>query len=158
MVSVIKHTSYVIDFLDVGFDTDQVSNILKPETNLLLSKITVDGLDDWQIIFNPVYNNGSQLRIGKKTKSYVMDKEKWITIHIPIPTKDIVTWGVDASQLLKTPDPPNAAKYLVYLPIDTTLFTNRFDYIVATLRQGILFSLQDGFMVNGKKIKLSPLT
>lgn len=154
MISRIRHTSYVINFLDVDFDSNQVSNLLEPETDLLLSRVIVEGIEDWEIEFKATYGEGSKLRIAKRTKSDTKYKQKLIVIHIPIPTKDLVSWGVTPEQHIGLKEPPDAEKYIVKLDIEPAKFSNRFDYIIAAMRQGILFSLQDGFTVNGKKVKL----
>ena len=150
MVSRINHTSYVINF-DAPFKA--ISELLKPETDALLSKVVVKGLDDWEVQFRAVYGEGNMSRIYKKTRSFVKDKQKEIVIHIPIPSKDIVDWGVEENQHINLPPVSNPQDFS-YIDICFADYTNRFDYIVAQMRKAILFCLEDGFTVNGKKVKL----
>ena len=154
MQSKIHHTSHVIDFLDVNFNSDQVSSILKSESDQLLSEIKIDTLEDWEIHFRVIYGEGNMLRIFKKNPSYVKYKQKEIVIHIPIPTKDIAPWGVEKNQHINLKPPSNPQDF-AYLGICFTDYTNQFDYIVTQIRKAILFCLEDGFTVNGKKVKLN---
>jgi hypothetical protein len=101
MKSEILHTSYVLEFLNVDFSAKEISNALKIETDETLDKIpavkTNSGeLENWEINFKAIYNRAKQILIYKNGHAYSIGKNKIreIVIHIPIPTKDIVHWGL----------------------------------------------------------------
>jgi hypothetical protein len=154
MKSRIRHSSYVIDFLDVGFDSDSLSRILKSEIDQILQSFNTDSLEDWEITFNALYNSTDKIFIFKKTKSIPSEKEKEIVIHIPIPTMNIVSWGVKPAQLIKSTLYEDFKKYADALEVDYQRFSDRKDYILDCMRRAINFCFEDGFVVNGFKIKV----
>ncbi|QNF34728.1 hypothetical protein HUW51_19070 [Adhaeribacter swui] len=156
MKSRILHTSYVIDFLDVEFDSDKLSEILEVEADKVLDKITSKDLSDWEVQFKGVYGKGEQIKVFTGNRSYTSDKIKLIVIHIPIPTKQISSWGVEDKQHISIGTPPSGDKYFKLLPVNYGDFTNRFDYILNSFRRGIELSFKEGFKVNGQLIALKP--
>jgi hypothetical protein len=152
----ITHSSYVINFLDVNFDSEELSKTLKLDADKVLRQITNENLQDWEIEFRGAYGMGEQIRIYKKTRSYTADKIKLIVIHIPIPTKDKVSWGVDESQLVDLTIPKNSEKYFDVLPVNYGLFPNVNEYLLDSIRRGIEHSFKDGFKVNGNLVIYKP--
>jgi len=69
MKSRILHTSYVIGFLDVDFNSDEISRILKLEADKTLACINNDSLKDWEVQFSAVYGKGHTIRVFKKMPS-----------------------------------------------------------------------------------------
>jgi hypothetical protein len=59
MKSVILDSSYVIDFLDVDFDSDEISYVLKKETDKIFENIHNGQLKDREVGFRAVYGKGS---------------------------------------------------------------------------------------------------
>jgi len=95
----VNHTCYVLDFLDEGFNSDEISSELKQVADSYLNACSAEGIDDWEIEFRAVYNNARQLLISKNgLGTYPSDKYKSITVVVPIPKKEDVSWGVDARQ------------------------------------------------------------
>src|SRR5437879_1409596 len=94
----ILDSSYVVNFNGFGFDSENVRSIIKSETDKIISTITNEKLKDWEIQFIFRYNHTNQILIYTRGKSYSKEKYKEITIHIPIPIKDKVPWGVSLEQ------------------------------------------------------------
>ena len=157
MKSRILHSSYVINFLDEGFNSDGISSILKSETDKILKSVDEVILKDWEIQFRGIYGKGSVLKVYKKMPSNLNDKLKLITVHIPIPKTYIVKWGVDDTHFISVGKPPNEDKNMYLLDVNFQQFTNRTDYILDCMRRAIKFCFQDGITVKSVKIKISKL-
>ena len=150
----ITHSSYVLNFLNVNFATEDISTVLEAKVDGLLEKGPSDeSLEDWEVVFNALYTAGEKIWIYRKTRSYPSEKYKEIVIHIPIPTKSIVSWGVDEDQLLSI-NTVHAEKYAESLETNFTDFDNRNDYIMSAMLKSISFCFRSGFKVNKKLIKL----
>ncbi|ALI98517.1 Imm9 family immunity protein [Rufibacter tibetensis] len=152
----ITHSSYVINFLDVNFDSKKLSKTLKLEADRILRQITFENLQDWEIEFRGAYGKGEKIRVYKKTRSYTTDKIKLIVIHIPIPINTIVPWGVEESQQVDLTIPKNSERYFDVLPVDYNSFSNINDYLLDSFRRGIEHSFKDGFKVNGNLVIFKP--
>jgi hypothetical protein len=145
--------SYVMKFLDVGFNSNQIEEKIETETNNILKMFEIKELSDWEIEFRAVFNQCEEISVYKKLPSYKKEKQKLIYIHIPIPTKAQANWGVEDRQHLKLNHTPNI-KNVWLLEVIFTDFDNRTDYITDCLRRAITFCFENGFTVNGVKIKL----
>ncbi len=154
MKSRILHSSYVLNFLDVNFNTNQISELLKTETDELLQLNNFVGLENWEVQFRATYGKDSMVKIYTKMSSYKNERQKLIIIHIPIPTTDTIEWGVDSNQYIYSANNPNADKNLYFLKIDYSQFANRQDYIIDCIRRGIRKAFEEGFTVNGIKVKI----
>ena len=154
----ILHTSYVINFLNVGFNTTSINNSLEIEIGQFVQKIKPDeNLGDWEIAFKAIYNNSDKILIFYKTRSELKEKRKEIVIHIPIPRNDAhspIDWGVPSKNLGKLMLLEEFEKYAVGLDVNYSQFTNRQDYIIDCLRRGIRKAFEEGFSVNRIKVKL----
>lgn len=152
MVARILHTSYIIDFLDVDFNSDEISDILKKETDKKLKQCSIDSLENWEIQFKAIYGKGSVIRIYKKMPSYAKDKQKPITIHIPIPENTKVPWGVHPDQYIEVGKNANEEKNVSYLNVHFEQYSSRKDYIIQCLRRAISLCLEEGLTINGRKV------
>lgn len=154
MNSRILHTSYVIDFLDVDLNSTEISRIIQKETEEMLIKNQFSLLQDWEVQFKALYTNTKHIYVFKKTKPYLAEKIKEIVIHIPIPSRDEIICGVENTQYIQTNYSPAFSKYANELEVNFRDFNNRQDYIIACLRKAIKFCFEDGFTVNGIKVKI----
>jgi hypothetical protein len=155
MKSRIAHTSYVIDFLDVDFSSDEISDILKSETDEILKKFDNDRLIDWELLYRGIYGKGTSVCVFTNVSPYVEDKQKQITVHIPIPTNDVAEWGIDPGKLISLGKPPSEFKGAKLLDVEFKDFSNRTDYILDCFRRAIKLSLAEGFTINKIKIKIT---
>lgn len=156
MKSRVLISSYVLDFLDVDFNSNQIEEKARFEADKILDNFKKDNLKDWQVIFLFRLNNTEKILISKnRFGSIPSQKQKEITIHIPIPMKNVVAWGVyneqhiykDASHL------NHLIQNFNTLEVNFKDFNNRTDYIVDSVRRAIKLCFENGFTVNGVKIK-----
>jgi hypothetical protein len=71
---------------------DGISRISESETDKILGSFPDSRLKDWEIEFRIIDGNGSSIKVFIKSPSQVKDKLKQITVHIPIPTNEVVPW------------------------------------------------------------------
>ena len=152
----VNHTCYILDFIDKGFDCSKISSELKSKAENYLNFCVVDGVEEWDIEFRAVYNNGRQLLVSKnKLGTYPSDKYKQITIAIPIPKKEEIFWGVESAQYVFGMDHYyRFLKNFNALEVDIYKFDNRSDYIIDCLSRAIEYSFINGIVVMGVKLKL----
>jgi len=156
MQTSISHISMVINFLNIDFDSNQISEILKKEVDNILRNFSTDNLEDWTLDFMASYTNGMQPLVSKnRLGSFTSDKIKQITIVIPVPIIDTVSWGVNSNQhIFKIDHFDKLIKNFNTLDVNYSDFNNRTDYILECLRMGIKVSFSQGFTVNKGKFKL----
>lgn len=154
--SEINHTSYVLDFLDEGFDSDELSRVLKLEVDFIIEGLRVGALSDWSLVFRANYTNGRQLLISKnRFGTYAKEKYKEIVIPIPIPTLDVATWGVKRKQhVFKEDHYDKIIQNFNVLEIDFSDFDSRETYILDCMRRAIKFSFENGITINKVRLKV----
>ncbi len=110
---------------------------------------------DWIVSFWITYNNGKQLLISRnKLGTLHSQKIKEIYIAIPIPSINIVSWGVEDNQYIYGPDHYHTIlKNFWVEQVDFNLFSNRTDCIYDCLRRAIQRAFFEGFTVGGIKVK-----
>ena len=135
----IGHSCMILNFLDVDFSSNLISDILKREVDDILTNFTLENLVDWTLTFRASYTNARQPLVSKnKLGSYTSDKIKEITIIIPIPTLDMIAWGVQYDQHIYGEGHfDNLIKNFFHLEIDYSKYNNRTDYILNCMRAGI---------------------
>ncbi|NVO32087.1 Imm9 family immunity protein [Hymenobacter lapidiphilus] len=153
MTSRVVASSYVINFPDHDFDDNAIMALLKAEADILLQEFAIASLADWEILFHAIYGNRPAIGVATSMPSYIQEKQKLLIIHIPIPTRDIVPWGVDPKQHIRLGVHPNEDKYIKPLPVHFTDFTNQTDYLVDSMRRAIACCFENGFRVNSIPIK-----
>ncbi|AEI52171.1 Imm9 family immunity protein [Runella slithyformis] len=151
----ISHTSMIFEFVDIGFNTLQIYDSLRPSIIELMKKEKLSIPDEWTLYFNAGYTNSKTPLVSKnKIGSYPSDKMKEITIIIPIPLKSEIDWGVNPEQhLYKKDHYDKLMKNFFELNIDFKNYTNRTDYVTACLKAGIKKAFEQGFTVGGMKVK-----
>ena len=151
----ITHTSYVIDFLGEGFDTQEVSSHLKRVADDYLKRCLIGKeLENWEIQFRATYNNARQLLISRnKFGTYKSDKVKEITVVIPVPLKAEVPWGVSKEQFIYgIGHYDNLIKNFIPIDVDCKMFSNRAEFIDHCLTRAIDYSFNNGIIMIGSKI------
>ncbi|QEL00419.1 hypothetical protein FKG96_06210 [Olivibacter sp. LS-1] len=150
----VRHVSYVLDFMDKDFDTDSISDALTKEFSGVFESIKNSKSQMWEIQFRATYTNGKMLLISKnKFGNYTSDKIKEITIPIPIPVDETVSWGVKPQQhTLKVDHYDKLLNNFWELDVDYTKFFNRTDYIMDCMRRAINLCFEKSYTVNGVKL------
>ncbi len=154
MKSRISHGSHLIDFLVPGFDYKKIDQPLKEEVDFILNKYNIPELEDWEIKFTAIYDNRDKIYVCRKAKSQVSMKYKEIVIHIPIPSKNEADWGVNENQIVKIKYPTDD-KYCEPIANNIKDYSNKYDFILACMREGIKYTFKKGFTVN--QIKIRPI-
>lgn len=152
----ITHFSLIYDFLDVDFNSTEISGLIKKELDDLIRKNFITSTNDWTLIFNATYSNARTILISKnKLGTSTKDKIKEIKIVIPIPTKDEIYWGVTHDKYLYKKDHyDNILNNFWTLTADCKPFDNRTNYIVDSLRKGINKSITEGISIGGQRLKI----
>jgi hypothetical protein len=152
----VNHSCYILDFIDEGFDCSKISAELKPKADSYLKVCPAPGIEEWEIEFRAIYNNGRQLLVSKnKLGTYPSDKYKQITIAIPIPGIEDVFWGVKSEQYVFGVDHyDKLMKNFNALDVDYEKFDNRSDYIKNCLARAIEFSFTNGIVIKGVKLQI----
>jgi len=155
----IGHFCLIVDFLDVDFSSNQISDILKIEVDDILANLTLKNLDDWTLRFRATYTNARQPLVSKnRFGSYRSDKIKEITIIIPIPIVESVSWGVNVNQhIYDTSHYDRLINNFHSFEIDFKNLSNRTDYILNCMRMGIKLSFTHGLTVNKEKIRVNKI-
>lgn len=154
MKSRISHGSHLIDFLIPGFDYKKIDQPLKEEVDEILNRYKIPVLKDWEITFTALYGNRDKIYVCRKAKSQVSMKYKEIVIHIPIPSKNVASWGIDENQIVKLKF-SNDNKYCEPIDIGIENYSDKYEFILACMRKGIKYTFEKGFTVN--KIKIKPI-
>ena len=149
----IFHSSYVIDFLDNGFDSTKVGLEIEELISRTLPQDHTEQLKDWSIEFNVIYNNCDQIYIFRKSRSNTSTKCKGVTIHIPIPLNNEVHWGVNSDQRIQDYSEKFKKLKLEGLEINYLEFSNRSTYILNCLKKAITMTFNLGITIGGFKIK-----
>ena len=154
MNSKINHAGYLIDFLVDDFDYDRIENPLIKYLNSKLENYNISELKDWSVEFKAIYRNVDKIYIFRQARSQVDMKYKEIVVHIPIPLKTNIDWGVTENQIVNLKFNPNS-KYCESIEIESNSYTNKYDFIIACMKKGIDHAFKKGFTVN--KIKIKPI-
>jgi hypothetical protein len=137
-------------------DSAELCSIIKTETEKIIEPFNSEKLNDWDIYFSFRYNYVKQILIYTKEKSNTKARNKEITIHIPMPIKEQAFWGVDKSQHIYDNENhlDHLIKNFICLDVDYSKFNNRNDYILDSMRRAIKSCFENGFTINGVKIKV----
>ena len=153
MQSKINHGSYVIGLLESNFPEREINEAIKPEIDDYLKNAkNTESLQDWSLHISIVYNNVSDIILCRKNKSYPNEKYKEVVIHIPIPTKDNIGWGVKPEQHIENNWDYKNSNYTDILNIDHTKYNDIGSYIIDALKIAIKTCFKLGVTVNKKRI------
>jgi hypothetical protein len=158
MKSRVLISSLVIDFLDVDFNSIIIQETIKYQVDRILENFKQEALRDWEVLFSFYCNHTPKILITKnRFGTQAKEKRKEITIHIPIPLKSKVLWGVEMHQHIYKDE--NHLNHIInnFNTVDVNYkdYDNRTDYMTDCMRMAIKFCLENGFSINGEKIKAS---
>ncbi len=109
----------------------------------------------WSINFYCFYVWDTDLRIFLSSKPFKIEKEKEITIRIPLPNSTQVIWGINKINFPKTDRSKLPNKSSLSIPIDFSVHGSMFDYVKFCILKGMELSLEKGFTLLGDKIILN---
>lgn len=149
----IYHTSYIVDFPNSEFSTHDISVEFEKHIQNLLSTIRIsESLNQWKISINIIYSHPNTILLFRKTRS--IDNEKEISIHIPIPTSEQVSWGVEKEQHIVKNFYDISSSYYDSLEINPKNYNDMKSFIFGCITIAIEQLFIKGFTINRKKIKL----
>ncbi|OJW38562.1 MAG: hypothetical protein BGO54_21865 [Sphingobacteriales bacterium 46-32] len=156
MIVRVLDSAYISDFIDAGFSGNEIRSVVKNYAEKFSDKVVNEKLNDWEVTFRFRYNHVKQILIYLKERSYPVEKYKEITIHIPIPVKGNVPWGVDLEQYLYKDENylNKLMKNFHCLDVDYLAFNNRQDYMINCMCRAVEYCFTEGFTINGIKVKL----
>ena len=149
----LSHSSNVIGLFDV-LNTSDVNQLMDGVLQQASNQINDEELKHWELDFNCFYKNGTHIHVAKSTKPHVQDRQKIVVIGIPIPTIEVVPWGVLPKQHIHVNVPANSEKYYTPLELDFKESHSLFEQVVRCAKKGIAFAQADGITVMGRKIKV----
>ncbi|MEL6976220.1 MAG: Imm9 family immunity protein [Bacteroidota bacterium] len=151
MKSQLVYHSHVIDFLMDDFDYDRIDPPLQNLVNSYLKNYNIPELEEWTLQFTGLLGGLDKIYVCLKGKSDARMKCKEITIHIPIPSKSKVSWGVLQEQVPITRGPKSG--YCEEIQPEAKSFDNKYDFIVDCMSKGIELAFRKGFAVNKIKVR-----
>ena len=149
----ISHSSYVIGLVESDFPESEINEAINLEIDAYLKNAkNIESLQEWTLEITIVYNNVSDIILCRKNKSNPNAKYKEVIIHIPIPTKDTVDWGVKPEQHIENNWDYKNSNYTDVFNIECTKYNNISSYIIDALRIAIKSCFQLGVTVNKIRI------
>jgi hypothetical protein len=151
----ITHASYVIDFLNEGFNTQEISSHLETVVDDYLKRCQIGKeFENWEIRFRATYNNARQLLISRnKFGTFKSDKVKEITVVIPVPSKAEGTMGrFKRTVHYGIGHYDNLIRNFILIDVDCKMFSNRTEFIDHCLTRSIDYSFNIGIIIIGNKI------
>jgi len=137
-------------------EDDGINDKLNQVIPLFLEELTksIDSniLPDWTLTLRALFTRGDSINIYKRGFTYPSDKQKEITIQIPIPSNEQISWGIEEERFIDR-GAIDYSKFTI-IPIDYKLFDNLADFIIACVKIGIERRLKDGVTLKGMKIKI----
>lgn len=153
-ISVKVGSSLVIglsDIIDKNYIGDFLDNFIQSLTN----EFKYSDLNNWDLIFELVFNGGiPDIRIYHRQNSDPKRKQKYVTIHVPIPNILQVAWGVETRDIIVLKSPVGAEKWYRSIPCDLDSSTIDIHCCMAA-RAGIIHALTTGITIAGKRVALS---
>ena len=137
----------------INLDVKKINN----DFSNIISVIDNNILEDWTILINIIYDGSiddrnNKISIGKRGVTYSSDKEKWISIGIPLPSEKNIKWGIPLKCISSRP--PLIEKYYEFIDVDYTTYDNILDYAEYAILKGVKALFEIGISLKGYKIKI----
>ncbi|MFN0290483.1 Imm9 family immunity protein [Pedobacter helvus] len=149
----ILDSAYIVGF---NSDTNFLRNQIRIKIFESVGKVVLQELTGWKLYIYFRYNNVEDILIYLKGRSVPQTKEKEITIHIPMPIRNKVDWGVAKEDHIY--DNPkhldDKLKNFDQLSVDFSKFLKREDYIADCMWRAVIHCFKKGFKINGIELKM----
>ena len=123
----------------------------------LTKSIKVDNsINDWKLLVRVTIGgamNENNIAITKRGITYSQTKEKEVFIAIPMPTNEIVNWGIAKKHRFNKFVKPTE-KYNVLIPVDFNMYENMTDYLETNIRFGLEQLFKQGITLKKCKINI----
>jgi len=148
-------SSFIFDFLDVGFDSKEIEETVKQKTEKYFEILSLKKLEGWELHFMFRLNNVPKILIYTRSKSFPIQRYKEVVIHIPIPSVDQISWGANENQYLyKKNYLDNQLENFYKLEINYANYRNRRDYLIDCMTKSFEETMRKGIRVNKQLVKL----
>lgn len=144
----LSSSSSIVNFPSEDYGREEIADFI----NDITKEIKMDKFSEWTIIFYAVFGKANDVKILKGSRTYPTEKEKEISILIPIPSNEEVPWGIDKDRFAVRP--PLDEKKFKSLNVDPKDFSNLKEYVIFGMKKGIETTLKDGITFQGEKIKI----
>jgi Immunity protein 9 len=144
----ITSASSILLFPSMDYGQNEIDQYIE---NAVLGKLDVSIAPEWTLIFCLHFCKSDWIGVFKRGITYPSTKEKGVTIAIPIPTIDQISYGLEKKRFLARP-PLDAAKYWT-LSVDYAKYESLKDFILESAKRGIDEAFKQGITVDGKKIQ-----
>lgn len=145
----ILDSAYIYNF---SLDTEELRKNIKKK----LDQQFISTLESWTLYFYFRYNNVNDIMIYLKSRSLTSEKTKEITIHLPFPNNQQADWGVNKSDhVYNDPSHLDHLKNFHRIHVEFNDYSNREDYISDCMIKSINYCFNEGFTINGMKVKTS---
>ncbi|WP_088845533.1 Imm9 family immunity protein [Hymenobacter gelipurpurascens] len=154
--SIKGHTSLVLGLFDLieteGIDASLASLLQRATHATLHSK-----LDEWEVVFKLIFNGGiSDIRVYHRYSSDPRRREKWVMVHVPIPTTVQVKWGAPPQAVITLQAEVGDEKWFRTVPGDLSIASTLQEHCCIAARVGILLALTTGLTVGGQRVQVEP--
>jgi Immunity protein 9 len=148
----LKITSQIQVFkLEENIDYAKINDELRSYLIKITPNLNLGDMGDWSILFSMLYGQASCIGVFKRLTTYPSDKEKQVSITIPIPDLHQATYGLGKEHFHRLLE-IKPEKFHVLEP-NFADYSNLDDYVLASGKRGIDEAFKQGITVDGKKIR-----
>ena len=124
----------------------------------LTKNIKVDNsIDDWTLSIVIILGgamNEKEIAIYKRGFTYINDKERSVSVRIPLPTSEQASWGISKKHRFNEYTKRKTDNGFTILPVDYDQFNNMTDYIESSIKLSLMRLFKDGITLKRGKIKI----
>jgi hypothetical protein len=133
-----------------------LSQSIMPSLQKLPSLLPDLSTNPWKLSFIATLSNSDkeQIMVHKRGFIYPSDKEKMVSIVVPLPLDTQTSWGLPEDQLERGRQYPFDESKFLLLDMDFAKFSSLQDFVTDCTKRGISAILRHGLTLGGQKIKL----
>jgi hypothetical protein len=147
----ISHISLVPNLFEI-VNREYVSHTIGTFLRDIELIIEDERLGGWQIIFQLAYNAGiKDIRIFRKERANPRTKQKYVTVHIPIPSEEIIPWGVESKNIINIGQVDE--KWYSTLPCNPFASSSMLEHCISSAKLGIIHAFLEGVTIQKQRIK-----
>lgn len=139
-----------------GIDGEVDVNALEKEVNSyvseVLAKVNIEGLGEWTLRISVTLRPSDLIGFYKLAKKYPSDREYNISLSIPVPDAEQVSYGFGAPVRKPFYKPLDRKKFYTLEP-QLEEFRNLYDYLLDSSRKALDLAFEEGFTCGGIRIK-----
>jgi len=145
------YSSNILQFPDIDYGKKEIVEYLDRISN----RLNLQEIPTWTLVVSLVFSKADWIGTFKRGTSYPSTKEKYVSIVIPIPDSERVTYGIARDRFLPRPKPDPS--HFWTQPVNYDEYNSMRDLIVDSAKRGIDEAFKHGVTVHGKKVKYRDL-